>query len=153
MKTLDDLLRNAKKIQHNLLDEVERIIYANNQEIEALNIDNFQSGIGSDGKDLNSGNSRFNGFYSLSTQLISPEKTAGKLYTFLETGDFLSNFQIDVSNDLTKVSFFSTGTGSGDKADFFRDYKNLFGLDQINADLMRYKIILPKLQDYVNSNL
>lgn len=153
MKTLDDLLRNARKIQHGLLDEIERIIYANSQEIEALNIDAFQSGIGSDGNELKNNNTRFNGFYSLSTQLINPEKQAGSLYTFFETGDFLRNFQLDVSSDLTKIDFFSTGTGSGDKAEFFRDYKNLFGLDQINADIMRYKIILPKLQEYVNKNL
>lgn len=153
MKTLDDLLKNAKKIQLNLLDEIERIILSNSQEIEALNIDTFQDGYGSDGNVLNSGNTKYKGFYSLSTQLLNPEKQAGSLYSFLETGDFLSNFQLNVSNDLTKVSFFSTGTGTGDKADFFRDYKNLFGLDQVNADLMRYKIILPKLQDYVNRNL
>ena len=75
------------------------------------------------------------------------------MYSFFETGDFLRNFQLDVSSDLTKIDFFSTGTGSGDKAEFFRDYKNLFGLDQINADIMRYKIILPKLQYYVHKNL
>lgn len=153
MKTLDDLLRNARKIQHGLLDEIERIIYANSQEIEALNIDAFQEGKGSDGNILKSSNSRYKGFYSLSTQLINPEKQAGSLYSFFETGDFLRNFQLDVSNDLTKIEFFSTGTGSGDKAEFFRDYKNIFGLDQINADVMRYKIILPKLQDYVHKNL
>ena len=154
MKTLDDLLRNARKIQHGLLDEIERIIYANSQEIEALNIDAFQEGKGSDGGKLkHTFDKIYKGRYSLSTQLINPEKTAGNLYNFFQTGDFLFNFHLEVSNDLTKIEFFSTGTDSGDKAEFFRDYKNLFGLDQINADIMRYKIILPKLQDYVHKNL
>jgi hypothetical protein len=153
MKTLDDLLRNAKKVQNNLLDEIERIILSNSQQIEALNIDAFQQGIGNDGNSLENKNSAFNGVYSLTTQLINPEKTAGTLYTFLDSGDFLNNFQLNVSPDLTKVNFFSTGTGSGDKAQFFKDYKNLFGLNQVNADIMRYKIILPKLQNYVNANL
>jgi hypothetical protein len=153
MKTLDDLLRNAKKVQNSLLDEIERIILSNSQQIEALNIDAFQQGIGNDGNSLENKNSAFNGVYSLTTQLINPEKTAGTLYTFLDSGDFLNNFQLNVSPDLTKVNFFSTGTGSGDKAQFFKDYKNLFGLNQVNADIMRYKIILPKLQNYVNANL
>ena len=29
---------------------------------------------------------------------------------------------------LTKIRIFSTGTGSGAKADFFNDYTNLYGL-------------------------
>jgi hypothetical protein len=153
MKTLDDLLRNAKKVQNNLLDQIENIILSNSQQIEALNVDAFQQGEGSDGNNLESKNTKFNGVYSLSTQFLNPEKVAGNLYTFLDSGDFLNNFKLEVSSDLTKVKFFSTGTGSGDKAQFFKDYKNLFGLDQVNADIMRYKIILPKLQEYVNANL
>lgn len=153
MKTLDDLLRNARKIQNGLLDEIGGIIYANSQKIEALNIDTLQDGYGSDGNVLDSGNPRFSGFYSRSTQLLNPKKQAGTVYNFFDTGDFLRNFQLKISDDLTKISFYSTGTGSGDKAEFFRDYKNLFGLDQVNADLMRYQIILPKLREYVNTNL
>lgn len=151
--TISEYLKNAKFVQQNLLDESEKIVLKNEDKIIDLNVDQIQSGEGSDGKDLNNTNSKFKGYYTLATQMIKPEKTAGSLYTFFDTGNFLGNFNTQISNDLTKVDIFSTGTGAGEKSEFFRGYTNLFGLNPKNERDFNYNILLPELQKYIKKYL
>jgi len=61
--------------------------------------------------------------------------------------------QIDLQPSLTKLDIFSTGTGSGDKALFFAGYKNLFGLNQNNTEIVNYQIILPELMNFIKKYL
>ncbi len=136
-----------------MLNEQERIVLANETRILRLNVDAFQDGIGSDGNVLNNKSNVFKGVYSLSTQLIHPEKIAGTPYTFFETGDFLRGLQLDLQPSLTKFDIFSTGTGSGDKALFFSGYKNLFGLTKSNTEIVNYEIILPELMVFIKKYL
>jgi hypothetical protein len=151
--TIKDYIKNCKFVLSNILDEQERIVLANENEIVSLNVDAFKSRLGSDGKILKNNNDLFTGVYKLSTQLIDPKKTAGKNYTFFETGAFISNLQINMQPSLTKFDIFSTGTGSGDKSMFFAGYTNLFGLDKTNADIVNYEIILPELMKYIKRYL
>jgi hypothetical protein len=151
--TISEYLKNAKFVQQNLLVESEKIVLKNEDKLIDLNVDQMQSGEGNDGKELNNTDSKFKGYYTLATQLINPEKTAGSLYTFFDTGNFLDNFNIQISNDLTKVDIFSTGTGSGQKSEFFRGYTNLFGLNPKNETDFNYNILLPELQKYIKKYL
>jgi hypothetical protein len=151
--TISEYLKNAKFVQQNLLDESEKIVLKNEDKLIDLNVDQIQSGEGNDGKDLNNTDSKFKGYYTLATQMINPEKTAGSLYTFFDTGNFLGNFNIQLSNDLTKVDIFSTGTGAGQKSEFFRGYTNLFGLNPKNERDFNYNILLPELQKYIKKYL
>jgi hypothetical protein len=151
--TISEYLKNAKFVQQNLLDESEKIVLKNEDKLIDLNVDQIQSGEGNDGKDLNNTDSKFKGYYTLATQMINPEKTAGSLYTFFDTGNFLGNFNTQILNDLTKVDIFSTGTGSGQKAEFFRGYTNLFGLNPKNERDFNYNILLPELQKYIKKYL
>jgi hypothetical protein len=127
-------------------------------EIVNLNIKQIEKSKGNDGKELKNdivrnGKQVFTGIYSLSTQLLDSRKTAGDPYTFRDTGNFLNNFELYINPNLTQVEIFSTGTGSADKADFFRGYKNIFGLDKDNQSTLNYVIILPELQKFVNKYL
>jgi hypothetical protein len=151
--TISEYLKNAKFVQQNLLDESEKIVLKNEDKLIDLNVDQIQSGEGNDGKDLNNTDSKFKGYYTLATQMINPEKTAGSLYTFFDTGNFLGNFNTQLSNDLTKVDIFSTGTGAGQKSEFFRGYTNLFGLNPKNERDFNYNILLPELQKYIKKYL
>lgn len=153
MTTIKDYILKCQFVTANLLDEQEKIVLANENRIVSLNVDQFQSGEGSDDKQLNSNNSIFKGVYSLSTNLVNPEKKAGNLYNFLETGSFISNLQINIQPNLTKFDIFSTGTGSGDKALFFSGYNNLFGLNKNNEEIVNYEIIMPKLMMFIKKYL
>jgi len=153
MTTINDYIKKAKFVASEMLNEQERIVLENENRIVSLNVDTFQDGMGSDGKVLKNSNDLFTGVYKLSTQLIDPKKTAGKNYTFLETGAFLSNMQIDLQPNLTKFDIFSTGTGSGDKALFFSGYNNLFGLNQNNEEIVNYQIIYPELMKFIKRYL
>ena len=153
MVTVRDYIKKCEFVISNILDEQERIVLANENKIIGLNVDAFQSGMGSDGKILDSNNDLFKGVYSLSTQLMDPSKTAGTPYTFLDTGNFISNLQINMNPNLSKFDIFSTGTGSGDKSIFFAGYTNLFGLDKINAEIVNYEIILPELLKFIKRYL
>lgn len=153
MQTIDTYLKSAKFVRDSLLDETERIIYAKENDIANLNIRQIEESKGSDGKLLENIDTRFKGVYTLSTQLLNPKKIAGTPYDFFETGNFLRGFQVDIDSTLTKISITSTGTGSGEKASFFRGYTNLFGLDVKNQNELNYKIILPNLQEFINKYL
>jgi hypothetical protein len=151
--TIDVYLKNANLVRNSLQDETERILILRENEIVNLNIKQIENSTGNDGKLLENTNTRFKGFYTLSTQLFNPRKVAGNPYDFRETGDFLNNFQLYINPNLTQVEIFSTGTGTNEKADFFRGYKNIFGLDKENQSTLNYKIILPELQKFVNKYL
>ncbi len=153
MVTVYDYIQSAKKVRDSILDEQERIIMANELRIIQMNTKNIEEGKGSDGSDLINSNRKFTGFYTMTTNLLNPNKTSGTLYNFFETGAFLSGFQVDLDSSLTKVNIFSTGTGSGQKADFFRGYKNIFGLDSQQQYELNYKIILPELNKFINQYL
>jgi hypothetical protein len=131
--TIRDYLNKAKFVRDNILNETETIVYKNEDAIINLNVDQIESGIGSDGKILKNSNDVFSGTYSLSTNLLNPNKKAGSLYNFFETGAFLGGFKIELSQDGTKVIIYSTGTGTGDKASFFNGYDNLYGLYNRNS--------------------
>lgn len=156
--TIDVYLKNANFVRNSLQDETERILLSKENEIVNLNIKQIENGTGNDGIRLSNdimrnGKQAYTGLYTLSTQLINPRKTAGKQYDFRETGNFLNNFELYINPNLTQIEIFSTGTGSNEKADFFRGYKNIFGLDKENQSKLNYSIILPELQKYVNKYL
>lgn len=149
----NEYLKNLSFVRANLLDETERIIYANEKEITSLNIQNIEAGLGSDNLSLKNTDSKFTGRYTLGTNLLSPNKKAGSLYTFFQTGEFLGNFQVEVLQSLTQIEIFSTGTGSGLKADFFGGYKNLYGLDKEDQNKLNYEIIYEPLMEFLHKYL
>jgi len=153
MTTINDYIKKCQFVAAEILNEQEKIVLSNEDKIISLNVDAFQDGIGSNDQVLNNSNSRFKGVYSLSTQLLDPRKVAGTPYNFFETGAFLSNMQIDLQPNLTKFDIFSTGTGSGDKALFFKGYNNLFGLNKNNSDIVNYDIIYPELMKFIKRYL
>lgn len=148
--TPDDYINNLKFVRNNILDETERIIYANENEIVNLNIINIEEGQGSDGSILKNVNDKFSGRYKLGTQLLNPTKKAGNLYTFYQTGDFLNNFQVEVLSNLIQIEIFSTGEGSGLKYDFLKGYKNLYGLTKEDQTKLNYEIIYDPLMKFLH---
>lgn len=151
--TISDYIKKCELVNRQILDEQERIVLANENRIVSLNVDAFQDGLGSDDRILQNTNKVFKGVYSLSTQLLDPKKVAGTPYNFFETGAFLSNMQIDLQPNLVKFDIFSTGTGGGEKALFFSGYKNLFGLNKNNSDIVNYEIVYPELMVYIKKYL
>jgi len=121
-KVSSDLFKFIKSIENEIFD---------------LNINQLQKAENSEGEPLintvktASGKPKYTGVYSQLTADIasseSPvlEKKAGELYNFGYTGDFF-NFEMSLFND--RVELFSTGTGSGEKKEFFDGYKSLYGL-------------------------
>jgi hypothetical protein len=146
-------IKNVELVQSRILDETEKIVMSNENEITNLNIIKIQDGLGSDNSLLKNSNSIFSGRYSLGTQLLNPAKEAGSLYTFTETGDFISNFQLEISPDLTKISIFSTGEGAGLKKSFFDGYSNLYGLTDEDKNKLNYEIIYPELMAFIKQYL
>jgi hypothetical protein len=146
-------IKNVELVQSRILDETEKIVMSNENEITNLNIIKIQDGLGSDNSLLKNSNSIFSGRYSLGTQLLNPSKEAGSLYTFTETGDFVSNFQLEISPDLTKISIFSTGEGAGLKKSFFDGYSNLYGLTDEDKNKLNYEIIYPELMAFIKQYL
>lgn len=148
-----DYLTKLRSVRDKIQDETERIIYKNENEIIRLNTKQIEDSIGADDRLLNNKDKSFKGVYTLATQMINPLKIAGDPYNFTDTGDFFRGFEIEVSADLTKVLIYSTGTGTGDKADFFKGYDNIFGLTKNNQLKLNYEIILPDLQKFIKANL
>ncbi len=151
--TIPEYLKNARFVKGSILDQTERIVLAKENDIVNLNITQIENSKGADDKELKNSSSKFKGVYTLATQMINPEKVAGTPYTFYDTGNFFNNFQIDIMPDLTKITIFSTGTGAGQKADFFKGYSNIFGLTKQNQYEMNYRIIKPELMKFINQYL
>lgn len=148
-----DYINKLQSVRDKLQDETERIIYKNEDKIIQLNTKQIDDFIGFDGKQLINTDSKYKGVYTLSTQLINPLKVAGNAYTFNDSGNLFRGFYVEVSSDLTKVLIDSTGTGTGQKADFFRGYKTFFGLTNQNQHILNYDIILPELNKFIKDNL
>lgn len=153
MATIKDKIKACDYVLANILDEQERIVYRNESKIIAMNTAQFEQGIGSDDKTLFNKNPIFDGTYSLSTSLLNNRKSAGSLYNFYVTGDFLRGLQLEIRPNLVQFDIFSTGTGSGDKSIFFAGYTNLFGLNKDNSYVLNYKIILPELLIWIKKYL
>ena len=153
MVTIRDYIDKCDFVINTLLDEQEKVIYKNENEIIRLNTSQFESGNGNDDNQLKHNSPIFKGVYSLSTQLANPKKVAGSLYDFYDTGSFLSGLQIEVDGSLTRFSIFSTGTGSWDKKLFFDNYRNLFGLNTENTRKLNYEILQPELMNYIKRYL
>ena len=151
--TINDYIKKCKFVASKILDEQERIVLKNENKIVSLNVDAMQDGLGSDGRILNNTDKRFKGVYSLGTQLIDSKKLAGTPYNFFQTGDFLANMQINLEPSLIKFDLFSTGTGSGDKALFFKGYNNLFGLNKNNTNVVNYEILYPEIMQFIKKYL
>ena len=153
MITIRDYIDKCDFVINTLLDEQEKVIYKNENEIIRLNTGQFEIGNGNDDKPLKHNSPTFKGAYSLSTQRANPKKVAGSLYDFYNTGSFLSGLQIEVDGSLTRFSIFSTGTGAGDKKLFFDNYRNLFGLNTENTRKLNYEILQPELMNYIKRYL
>ena len=153
MVTIRDYIDKCDFVINTLLDEQEKVIYKNENEIIRLNTSQFESGNGNDDKPLKHNSPIFKDVYSLSTQLANPKKVAGSLYDFYDTGSFLSGLQIEVDGSLTRFSIFSTGTGAGDKKLFFDNYRNLFGLNTENTRKLNLEILQPELMNYIKRYL
>lgn len=151
--TIKDYLNKAKFVRDNILDEQERIVLKNENTIVNLNIDQIENSQGSDGKQLKNTDSRFKGVYTLATQMVNPKKIAGNPYDFFETGNFLRGFELSIADNLSKINIFSTGTGGNLKANFFKGYTNIFGLNRDNQQKLNDKIILPELQLFIKKHL
>lgn len=159
MATIKDKIKACDYVLANILDEQERIVYRNEAKIIAMNTAQFEKGMGSDGKELfnnvksSKGKTIFDGTYSLSTALLDNRKSAGSLYNFYVTGDFLRGLQLEIIPNLVEFDIFSTGTGSGEKSIFFAGYTNLFGLNKSNNYKLNYEIILPELLIWIKKHL
>lgn len=150
MTTIADKIKACEYVINNLLDEQEKIIYAHENEFIQMNTAQFDEGMGSDGKSLNNTNPIFDGTYSLSTNLLNPNKKAGDLYNFFQTGTFLSGMEIEVRPNAVQFDIFSTGTGSGDKSIFFAGYTNLFGIsDTEKVNSIIYENLMPWVKRYI----
>lgn len=146
MTTIKDYIKKCEYVKANLLGEQERIILKNENKIVNLNVSQFEDGIGSNDLFLINSNRIYSGYYR------QGEKQ-GQLYDFFETGDFLNGLNIQMQQDLTKFDIFSTGTGSGDKKDFFDGYKNLFGLTDENKRVLNQDIIYPEIMTFIKKYL
>ena len=99
----------------------------------------------------------FSGVYAESTQGfadldgISTPKRAGDPYNFLWSGEFISGFELFVKNG--DIELFSTGTGGGEKAKFFKGYKDLFGLTNENLREVINTELLPFFLAYYKKSL
>lgn len=147
-----EYIEKAKVVQNSVKNYVDDIAIMKENEIVNLNIIQIENSKGNDNQLLKNTNSKvFKGFYSAGTQLINPSKTAGTPYTFFETGDFLSNFNIEVQDN--KMNIYSTGSGSGLKRMFFDGYPTIYGLTTENQRIVNYEIIYPELMKFIKTYL
>ena len=149
-----EYINKLEDIRNSIQDEVERIVYANENKIIRLNTQQIEEHIGFDGKPLENSNRIYSGSYRTSFfNALGDYRQAGQPYTFLDTGDFYKGFYIDLDSTLTKLEINSTGTGAGDKAQFFRGYYNIFGLTQQNQNTLNYEIILQEIQKFIKQKI
>ena len=96
------------------------------------------------------------GLYAESTQSyadrdgISNKKPVGEPYYFDWFGDFYKGFGLSVNGD--EATIFSTGIGSGDKANFLTS-SNLFGLSDKNLDILIKTEISPFINKFAREIL
>jgi len=149
-----DLMVKLQEVRNSLLDEIENIVYRNESKIIKLNTSQIDQHIGFDGNTLENTSSLFKGFYSQNSFTESGGfHRQGEIYDFTNSGDFFRGFNVEVLPNLTQIEIGSTGTGSGDKASFFRGYYNIFGLTTQNQYILNYEIILPELQRFIKQKI
>lgn len=153
----------AQKRSRNLkASQVRRDFYKYIRSIESvfinLNVEQLENSKGSDGNLLEHKDSqKYKGVYAESTQGfanldgITTPKTAGDPYNFLWSGDFLDGFELFIKNG--DLELFSTGTGSGDKKEFFDGYEHLFSLTDENLYKVIDESLLPYFLNYYNIKL
>ena len=151
--------KKLEQLRARIPKEVERIIYANEQEILSMNIQNIDDHIGSDGRVLKNTNKRYSGRYTLLTQMIASTqntvlpKTAGDLYNWRWNGAFMSGFKHKVLRGGYDIEIYSTEEGTGDKKAFFDGYKNLYGLTNEDKKVLNEEIIKPELEKFIKRHL
>ena len=147
-----DLMVKLQGVRNSILDETENIIYRNENKIIQLNTSQIEQHIGFDGNKLIQPG--YSGRYSENhfTQLGGFHQ-AGEPYDFTNSGNFFSNFFVEMLPNLTQIEINSTGTGAGNKHEFFRGYNNIFGLTSQNQYKLNYEIILPELQKFIQQQL
>ena len=154
MGTIKDYINKLDLVITRLPRETENSILRNKKRITNLNIEQIEESEGNDGKILKNTNSRFKGFYSPTTVAFSREqspllpKVAGMPYNFVNTGDALSNFEIDFDRNKLAFSIYSTGIGTGEKRDFFDGYRNFFGLNKQNTEIVNYEILKYDIDEF-----
>lgn len=129
------------KAEANLRNLIDDGFYRVKPDIIALNIAQIEEHQGFDDRPLvntvkkSNGKPKFPGTYSKFTeefaQGANTSKSAGKPYDFNWYGDFLGNFKLKAVP--RGFSTYSTGTGSGEKKEFFEGYDNMFGLNPENT--------------------
>lgn len=148
-------IRKLELLRDNLESEVNKIVKKYEKDIINLNALQMEEGMGADGLGLVNENPIFTGRYQLLTQLLSDDaiapKTAGERYNFVWHGDFMSGMYVYFEPN-GQYKIFSNGMGTGSKLDFFKGYKNLFGLNEHSRKLLREKI-MPELRAYLKSKL
>jgi len=146
------LLKEINSIEKYVVND----IISKEKKIVQLNINQILNHQGNDDNVLISTDKRYREgtyknstefYYQFGTDDTPPSvtyKSTHSPYNFTWTGDFISNFELDKKN----LSIFSTGTGSGNKKKFFDSYKNMFGLNAQNEN-----IILDEVLEYVYNKI
>ncbi|QHB38820.1 hypothetical protein lillamy94_gp062 [Flavobacterium phage vB_FspS_lillamy9-4] len=149
-----DLMVKIQGVRNRLLDETENIIYRNENKIIQLNASQIEQHVGFDNKILQNTDKVFTGFYRSNNFTESGGfHQIGQPYNFTDSGNFFRGFYVEVLPNLVQIEIGSTGTGTGDKATFFRGYTNIFGLTSQNQLKLNYEIILPEIQKFVKQQI
>ena len=149
-----ELMVKLQGVRNSILDETENIIYRNENKIIQLNASQIERHIGFDNKQLENTDKTFTGLYRSNTFTETGGfHQIGQPYNFTDSGNFFRGFYVEVLPNLTQIEIGSTGTGSGDKASFFRGYNNIFGLTSQNQYKLNYEIILPELQRFIRQQI
>lgn len=152
MVTAYDLMKRLQEARNGISNEVEKIVYNNENDIIKLNTSQIEKHIGFDERKLI--NPLFRGVYSKNHfNELGDFHQAGQKYDFTNTGDFFRGFEVEVLPNQRQIKINSTGTGSGDKAMFFKGYYNIFGLTTQNQQKLNYEIILPDLQKFIKQTI
>lgn len=146
MATISDYINKCDFVINTLLDEQERIIYANESVIVNLNKNQFTDGLGSDNRELFTPLRGYDGIYS-------PNYKKQGLYDFYETGVFIKGLFVTVLPSKTQFTIDSTGKGSGEKSLFITSYTNLFGLDNFYSNIVNNDVIYPQIMIYIKKYL
>ena len=157
--TIQEYKKKFQQLRTTISDEVERIIYANEEDICLMNIQKIDYHIGSDGQALKNTNKKYSGVYQPMTVNISKmegsllPKVLGQPYNWMWTGQFIGGFKLKVIKNSTQIEIYSTGEGSGLKKSFFDGYKNLYGLTLEDQKILNQSIIKPELEKFIKQYL
>lgn len=149
MATLNQARKSAENLtESNLNNDLFDYIIALKKEFIKLNTEQINDHVNAKGKLLKNKNKKFTGIYTKATEEIAKAanpgpittKKEGQPYNFVWGGDFMNNFYLYKKQG--QITIGSTGTGSGDKEEFFRGYEDLFGLTEENLKgVIRDKIL------------